>query len=307
MIFHIYANKSNIGDWLSARGIQSLLTPHKVIELFCDESYLEETLESLKKASDHDFVVIGSGGLFMDYFIPFWEGFRNSAPRVPFCIWGVGYCDLKLEDSQPPVELLEEIINQSQFCVVRDEMTRNHLSRCKLPPPVPCPSISVIDEVTSKGFGLLHIDNYLAVGEDVYEAMVEYGREFAKRTNRRYRAKNNRIPFGNEDILSAILGLYTSSDIVLSSGLHGCIIGLAMGLKVVAVSGDYKIESFMQAAGLSDWVIDLKEIHSLPDRLTNISEQPAPMKFLQSARQANRAIAEDVKRAIEIQLKSNLQ
>ena len=40
MIHHVFANKSNIGDWLSAQGIQTLLHKYcgreKVLEHFCD-------------------------------------------------------------------------------------------------------------------------------------------------------------------------------------------------------------------------------------------------------------------------------
>ena len=37
---------------------------------------------------------------------------------------------------------------------------------------------------------------------------------------------------------------------VLTSRLHGCIIALALGKKLLAISGDWKVESFMARAGL---------------------------------------------------------
>src|SRR5688500_18355984 len=97
MIHHVYANRSNIGDWLSALGIQSLLGSRPVIEHLCDEPFVAETLAALSACTADDLIVIGGGGLFMDYFTPFWEGFRQIADKVPFCIWGTGYCDLKRE------------------------------------------------------------------------------------------------------------------------------------------------------------------------------------------------------------------
>src|SRR5689334_13341095 len=115
MIHHVFANKSNIGDWLSARGIQALLAPCAVTEHFCDGPFVPQTLERLATLSENDFIVIGGGGLFMDYFVPFWEGFRVIAKRVPFCIWGVGYCDMKRENSRPPQALLEEIVRASKL------------------------------------------------------------------------------------------------------------------------------------------------------------------------------------------------
>ena len=71
MIYHVYANQKNIGDWLSARGIQSMLEPHPVRELLCDEPFVPKTIEILGQAGPDDLVVIGGGGLFMDYFAPF--------------------------------------------------------------------------------------------------------------------------------------------------------------------------------------------------------------------------------------------
>ena len=44
-VYHVYANRSNVGDWLSARGIQALLAPLPVTELLCDEPFVPETIE----------------------------------------------------------------------------------------------------------------------------------------------------------------------------------------------------------------------------------------------------------------------
>ena len=79
MIYHIYANRSNIGDWLSAKGIQKLLAPLEITECLCDIPFLEETMEKLSKATEKDLIVIGGGGLFMDYFILFWDAVNYSS------------------------------------------------------------------------------------------------------------------------------------------------------------------------------------------------------------------------------------
>lgn len=294
MIHHVFANKSNIGDWLAAKGIQSLLNPLTVREHFCDEPFIAQTLERLSELTVEDLIVIGGGGLFMDYFTPFWDGFREIADRVPFCIWGVGYCDLKRELSRVPAALLVEIVGKSQFCVVRDELSREHLSSCALPPPVPCPSVCVVERPSQMGYGVLHVDNYTTAGADIYEAMEVYGEEFAEGTRRPYRRTNNRINAGSEAALAAILDLYAKSDVILSSALHGCVIAVAMGHKFLAVSGDYKMESFMQAAGLSEWVCDINEVDSLTELLANLSDQNPCQEFVAWVRQENRSIAQKI-------------
>src|SRR5688500_17280559 len=110
MIYHVFANRSNIGDWLSARAIQTLIGDAPISEYLCDEPFIPTTLERLRHAEPQDLIVIGGGGLFMDYFEEFWIGFRIIAERVPFVIWGVGCCDMKRQNSRLPMPLLEEIV-----------------------------------------------------------------------------------------------------------------------------------------------------------------------------------------------------
>jgi polysaccharide pyruvyl transferase WcaK-like protein len=293
MIHHVFANRSNIGDWLSARAIQSLLGPCEIAEHLCDEPFVEQTLSELSNAKSNDLVVIGGGGLFMDYFEPFWRGFRKIAERIPFCIWGVGYCDMKRENSRPTQKVIEEIVSRARFCVVRDELTRQYLRSCELPSPVVCPTVNVIER-REPGNGLLHVDAYDNVGAEVYADMNNIGHEFAAQTGRSFRSINNLIESGSENALADALDSYASADLVLSGRLHGCIIGLAMGRKVLAVSGDHKVESFMSAAGLGQWVLDLNQMGQLVERLEALHMQTMPAAFFEEMRKRNREIAESV-------------
>jgi polysaccharide pyruvyl transferase WcaK-like protein len=233
----------------------------------------------------------------MDYFVPFWESLRNVASGLRYGIWGVGFCDLKCEPSRPPTKLLQEVVERSQFCYVRDELTRSYLAACQLPASVPCPSVVAVRHGVQPGRGLLHVDNYTTAGADVFEAMQVYGERFAKQTERILRCTNNRLNPANERTLHATLKLYDHSDMVLSSALHGCLIALAMGKKVLAVSGDRKIESCMEAFGLGDWVIEACNVHDVPQRLRELDAQIVPHKVLENARSKNREIA---KRVIDI-------
>jgi len=294
MIYHIFANRSNIGDWLSARGIQSLIAPLQVQECLCDEPFVPETLSILSAAGPDDLVIIGGGGLFMDYFVPFWEGFRELAHRVPFCLWGVGYCDLKREPSLAPDALLRDMIGAARLCHVRDQLTRDHLSPCALGPPVPCPSILMVEHPQQSGHGLLHVDNYTTAGDDVYEVMDACSRQFAHETGRPYRQTNNRILPDDERALAEALQRYADADLVLSSGLHGCVIAVAMGRPVLAVSGDWKIESFMEAAGLERWVCDIHDVGGLSERLATLPSQPPVPNFVEWVRAENRRVAQQV-------------
>ena len=237
MIHHVYANQSNVGDWLSARGIQALLAPRAVTEHFCDEPFVPATLGQLMRARADDFIVIGGGGLFMDYFVPFWEGFLPIAARVPFALWGVGCCDMKQEKTRPPLALISAIVKQSRLCVVRDQLTRDLLGASHLPPPVPCPTLNAVAATGGAQNRLLHVDHFDNVGADIFSEMGRVAEEFAQRTGRSYRQSNNLLPAGNKGAMQTLLELYASADLVLTSRLHGCIIALATGRRVLAVSG----------------------------------------------------------------------
>lgn len=296
MIHHIYANRTNIGDWLSARGIQSLLGSPSLVEHFCDEPFIEETIEAISACDLGDLVIIGGGGLFMDYFVPFWESFRNISKPLRYIIWGIGYCDLKREPSRPPVKLLQEIVHRSSLCYVRDDLTREYLAGCQLPKPVVCPSVAVLRESPRSGFGILHVDNYTTAGADVFEAMQASAEAYARTTGRILRRTNNRLNPAGEGSLAAALSLYEQSDVVLSSALHGCLIAAAMGKKVLAVSGDRKIEASMSALGLGEWVLDYSEVDQVPKRLMELEQQTVPVQQLQMARRENQQIAAEILR-----------
>jgi polysaccharide pyruvyl transferase WcaK-like protein len=190
--------------------------------------------------------------------------------------------------------LLEEIVKRSRLCYVRDQITREYLSSCEIPAAVGCPTMNAI-EPQSTGFGVLHVDALDNVGEANYEAMEAMANEVAKKTGRGFVSINNLIPSESESALAKVLQHYRNADLILAGRLHGIIIALAMGKKVLAVSGDYKIESFMKAAGLGDWVLGLDEVDQVPRRLLELSQQPSRDEFVAETRRANESIAAKVR------------
>lgn len=293
MIHHVYANRSNVGDWLSARGIQALLAPEEVVEHLCDERFVDGTLESLSAADPSDVVVIGGGGLFMDYFRPFWEGLLEiDAP--PFCVWGAGVCDLKREASTVSRALLERLVSKSVFCVVRDDLTRQLLPTSANAWAVPCPAMAGLASAPTAGTTLLHSVHKFAVGLEAYEAARTALEAFAERTGRELCEVDNRIPENSEAAYGAVLAQYARAEIVVSSRLHGCIIAVTMGRKVLAISGDRKVEAFMRAAGLERWVCDADDMGSLTQLLQDLPEQRPPLQFIEKTLEANRSVARQV-------------
>jgi polysaccharide pyruvyl transferase WcaK-like protein len=294
MIYHIYANQSNIGDWLSALGIQKLLGNQPICECFCDQPFIKQTLDQLNNASEKDLIIIGGGGLLMDYFIPFWEAFEPFSRKLRFCIWGAGYCDIKMEASLPPAPLIEEILGRSRICIVRDELSRTHLKNLNLEKPVACPSLNYFEFSVPKGSDLLHVVNYTTVGEAAYTEMCRTGKDWAQQQKKVYRETNNIIQKGNKGQLDELLNRYALSDIALCSALHGCIIAAANGLKLVAVSGDRKIEGFMETVGLSDWVLNHDETEKIGGLLQNSVQQKNISSQVSKIKSENEIIARRV-------------
>ena len=294
MIHHVFACKSNIGDWLSAKAIQSLVKPELITEYLCDDPFVPGTLRRLTQVTPEDLIVIGGGGLFMDYFMPFWQGFAGMADRLRFGIWGAGYCDEKQKSSLPSNPLLGEIAAKSAFCSVRDTLTIDYL-QLERASPVPCPSMALIHLPAAAGCGLLHVIHYDLVGAEAYEFAHVHAGAYAHKTGRPYRQIDNQIEDGSDAALDRVLAAYAAADLVVTSRLHGCIIGLAMGKKVLAVSGDHKIDAFMKLAGLEDWVCLPEDRDRFVERLHCLHEQVFPADFVTRARSENLKLAGVVK------------
>jgi polysaccharide pyruvyl transferase WcaK-like protein len=76
--------------------------------------------------------------------------------------------------------------------------------------------------------------------------------------------------------------------------LHGCIIGLASGCRVIAMSGDRKVEAFMRAAGLSEWVCEMGDVDHLNQLMHRAEDQPSRHDFVERGRVENREIGRRV-------------
>ncbi|MEQ1573688.1 MAG: polysaccharide pyruvyl transferase family protein [Vicinamibacterales bacterium] len=290
MIHHVFACKSNIGDWLSALAIQKLLSPAPVVEHLCDEPYRAATLERLSRLSPGDTIVIGGGGLLMDYFDPFWKRMPGIAEATPTMIWGVGLCDHVQAASQPDINLLRPVFSAAKLAVVRDELTMTFLQGLA-EGPVACPAMSLFSSDSRNGHGALHVHHRGVITRHRYETVVATVTRFAAETGRAYVEINNRIGDGKRQQLDATVQRYREADVVVSSRLHGCIIGLAMGKKVVALSGDRKVESFMKAAGLEPWIWRDEAPQSLAELLSEAPRQQDASAFVAQAAVRNEAVA----------------
>ncbi len=308
MIHQISANESNIGDWMSAIGIRRLLGQVPMVQSYCDEYFLPETLHRLEKMGPDDLVIIGGGGLLQEYFMPFWRAVSKAqAHGADVVIWGVGIAGPELPTEN--ATLIRNIVEQCRLCIVRDEMTRRWLDVAGVPAPVPCPSIFAVQSMMISSSvnrpGLLHAVHWDLVAPERYEAVRTIVRGHAQRSGRGYQEIDNRVPQGEGSALRAALAHYAESDPVISSRLHGCILGVAMGCRVLALSSDPKIEAFMRLARLGDWVCGIDDLESLQRKLPALNQQPSLNTFIAEAIHQNSQIANQVTEIIKCASKTS--
>lgn len=301
MIHHVYANRSNIGDWHAARSIHRLLGT-SVQELLCDAPYLRTTLARLGSVDPHDVVVVGAGGLLMDYFADFWEGFLRLPVVAPLVLWGVGCCSVKHAPSSLDPALVRRIVDRADVVAVRDELTVDALpddDRVRL---VPCPSLAFdLERPTSSPPALLHATHGYTIGADVLAEVCSQAQTFAEAAGLRYAETDHRIVPDDTAALDRGVAALASAEIIVSSRLHGCLLGFAARRPVIAVSGDAKVDSFMRWAGLEEWLIDATdgtEVVGLGDRLARIDRYPvrnAADAAVDTARRTNLQVADAVR------------
>ncbi len=296
MIYHVYANRQNIGDWLAARAIQSTLVPRPITQLLLDEYFVADTVRRLQSATSRDLIIVGGGGLLMDYFLPFWEQLEIVSQRIPIVIWGIGYCDFKDSNVRPPKQLIQKIFSRARLCVLRDELTRSDFAELSLPPATLCPSLMLLERHVHKTPSLVHGVHWGVTGEDRYQRMCTLVKAHCEDTKLHYVELNNEIRADDENQFRSQLQLYADAQFVVSTRLHGVIIGLAGGAKVLAVSGDRKVEAFMEQIGLSDWVCELNRLDDLPEMMARLDRQGNVAEpFLARARDANQDIGRQVR------------
>jgi len=210
----------------------------------------------------------------------------------------VGCCDLKRDNTSISKDLMTGIVRQSRLCVVRDRLTWDFFHSRSLPDPVPCPSLSVIERSERPSRGLLHATHAGIVAPDTYQELCGILKELAGKSDRPYWETRNRIEPKARN-LQLELDKYRNSDVVISSRLHGCIIAVGMGKKLIALSGDRKIDHFMDLAGLKDWVLEIEEIRRLPAMLARLEKQKSAGAFVDRVRQAHLLVSEKIRSLIE--------
>jgi len=244
---YIFADASNIGDRVSALGVQ-MLAGATGVELFASKVALPATFRTLKWLQEHRAdarVVVGGGGLLQECFDPFWRGLLKT--KLRFGIFGVGANELKGRNL-PPRETLDAISDRAVILHARDEWSLSLFSGAnagKFSVGV-CPSVNYL---RSKHMAcaplrpyLLHVlhpvDIKMAGGDPV--KISTSVREIAGELGLIY-DETDHIKEG----LSSLVARYQRAQFVVTSRLHGCIFSYALGVPFLPIATDKKTYAFV--------------------------------------------------------------
>jgi hypothetical protein len=271
-VAYIYANKGNVGDYISYLGIRQLIGIEG-IELFCSpvwEKQLADYLTRIKQRNPNCVVVIGGGGLLQPVFADFWQ--LVLASELPFVCLGIGINKMpgrgELSD-----DLLMKITTQAQQIGVRDSYSRDHLATLSDKPVYLgiCPSVNYVNRYfwNSKPntrdvlLHMFHPSDLRLAGADL-QTITQVLKNVAKILNLRYEEHSNMSANHKK-----MLVIVSQARVVVSSRLHGCIMSFASGTPFLPLYCDEKIQAFndthTQVIG-----VDAKEMHNELFALKNV-------------------------------------
>ena len=250
MIYYCCANNLNIGDYFSMLGVK------EAIGLSGEEEFMELRDEPfsdfISSLEENDILIVGGGGLFKDYFEKYWKDiiFHQKMRKFSLYLFGVGVCDIKNKSISTVIsnEFINEIIMISNSSFIRAPLPIRNIKVVE----TCCPSVLYVqknyssEEIPSQE-KLLYVNHRGLVGKEKSKQIRGILQKYCSNNNLTYSEVNNIAK--NPDEIRDMMDEYISSKIIVTTRLHGYIIGRSVGKRVVAISNDYKIEGFADLIG----------------------------------------------------------
>ncbi|MBL8079495.1 MAG: polysaccharide pyruvyl transferase family protein [Anaerolineales bacterium] len=298
-VYHVFANRINLGDYYSALGIKKLIWQIPMRSLYWTHGEFEKTKYILEKIKPHDKIVVGGGGLFKDFFSPLWETILNYVRRDnQLFIWGVGECDVKDKHTTLSESQLVRIAETATMIYTRDQTSKQKLQGFNARVEITgCPSVTIVSQWIRKSPRyLLHVihpellgaslglwrqaASRLAsdLGLDVVELSHIVPKSGIRRLNYLHKTKN----------------YYQNAGLVLSSRLHGVIFSNAMGIPVIPVSGDKKIESYWRDTLGKKLLLNISDSNFLNKKLANKALNDVSTATIVDYMEKNRQAAKNI-------------
>jgi hypothetical protein len=259
MIYYCCANNLNIGDHFSMLGVR------EAVGLSGEDLFLERRngplSAKLDSMSSKDSIIIGGGGIIKDYFKKYWIDILKYQKKRNYKLYlfGIGVCDHKYVSKSTVFDeaLIKSIVNNSAISYIR--------------PPIPiddrriketfCPSMLYVHKKYGKqvslGNKLLYVSHAGLVGKGADTKIISLLKDYCKEYKIEYSQVGNIAR--DEESVSRIMKKYCEANLIVTTRLHGYILGAALKKRVVAISKDYKIEGFASIIG-DPTPVDLKDV-----------------------------------------------
>jgi len=261
-ICYIYADACNIGDRVSALGVQQLVGKRGV-ELFASKAGLPSTIKILNWLQinrPNTMVIVGGGGLLQECFTAFWTQLIEST--LSFSLFGVGANEMQGKRKLLSVSILRDLAFRATAIHVRDMWTRDLLQFGQTAQVTIgiCPAVNYLVSKYSCNLNeskkyLLHVqhpvDISLSGGDPKHISSI---------------LKSIAIELGLiydetdhiKDNLDTLAVRYKRSRFVVSSRLHGCIFSYAFKIPFVPIISDKKTSAFIMSHLPENPTIDAK-------------------------------------------------
>ncbi|MFA5754680.1 MAG: polysaccharide pyruvyl transferase family protein [Patescibacteria group bacterium] len=251
----------------------------------------------LARLNRADFIVLGGGGIFYSYFLPFDKRMINAI-RVPLVIYGAGYIrevGARPLSSAARASLLY-LVNKARFVGVRENYTKRFLVRYGAKPgkiqvigdPALCLSevkpprrarAKKLDDKTNFRLGLnLNYSGWLGFGQWRSDILQSY-RAVARYFQEQYGAQVYYLRHhpGEDQIYSELKikglkvidfephrqkGFYSSLDLVIGMMLHSCVMAVGAGTPEINVAYDLRNRNFARFIGCPELVVEVPELAS---------------------------------------------
>ena len=291
-IAHIHVwDKMNKGDLAIVLAVQELLKvsfPTAIIVDYPVETLKEYDAKTLASLNTADLVVMGGGGLFYRYFLPF-SLKMIAGLKKPLVVFGVGYIR---EVGAPPLrkkdrDSLIALANRADLLGIRENYTKSFLVKYGVPADkikvIGDPALLLSEESPLKalkpGFKLglnLNYSGWLGFGEWREDILRAY-RETAEYFQKNYQASvyylkhhpgedaiypelgiNNLILL--DETPSRQKGAYGQLDLVIGMMLHSCVLSAGALTPAINVAYDLRNRNFARFLGCPELIVELPDL-----------------------------------------------
>jgi polysaccharide pyruvyl transferase WcaK-like protein len=302
-IAHLHvADKKNKGDVAIVLAVQELLHKHfpnsHLLNISLDV-LKKGTAVDLKKINSADLIIIGGGGIFYSYFLPYNLDFIKSIKK-PFVLFGIGYIReigapklnkkqiqsvsffaksaalIGVRDNNTKDFLIQQGVSSSRIKVIGDPAVL--LKEVKVPKFEKCKkSKNKIKKITPIRIGLnLNYSGWLGFGRWENDILNSY-KQLAEYFQKNYDAeiyylqhhpseKNiyGQLKIKNLQVIDLAARqqkyFYGQLDLVIGMMLHSGVLAFGAGTPEISVAYDLRNFSFAEFIGHPELVIDLNKL-----------------------------------------------